>query len=107
MSSDPLSPRGLAAALAVLGLLAVMVQERPNGGAILFAVACLLGFCVLSLFGKRERTVSVMRLERRPVIEEPPVPLAEPPAARSGGPEPVPHKAILATVRQRRESRTR
>ena len=85
MSSDPLSPRGLAAALAVLGLLAVMVQERPNGGAILFAVACLLGFCVLSLFGKRERTVSVMRLERRPVIEEPPVPLAEPPAARQSG----------------------
>lgn len=103
MSSDPLSPRGLAAALALAGLAALMLQPIPDWPSVGFALACIGGFGLLRLFAgpaPRRAPVRPRRVvaEAVPAMEAAALPALPPPS-------PEAHRAILATVRDRRATR--
>lgn len=104
-SPDPLSPRMLAAGLALAGLIVLMAASSPDRSSLGLALACLAGFCILSLFPASRHPAG--ERTRRPLSQ---AQAAVPAAAHEPMKPPMKpladnHKALLATVRERRISR--
>ncbi|MBK3400343.1 MULTISPECIES: hypothetical protein [Methylobacterium] len=126
---DPFSARNLAMVCALVGLVTLLISERPTPGGVLLAWGGLVGWALLRVFGRAPQPVR-KRPRRRPMpvveILEPeewaprrPAPalaLPKPIALPKGmtAPEPVAapevaawktpaHPAVLAGVRRRRE----
>lgn len=123
---DPLSARNLAVACALIGLVTILLSERPTPGGMLLAWGGLAGWALLRLLGGRAAQPARRGLRPRPqrpveVIEVPeweakewaprrPAPtLALPKPIAVDPPEAAPnwttsaHPAVLAGVRRRRE----
>ncbi len=119
---DPLSARSLAVACALIGLVTLLLSERPTPGGVLIAWAGLIGWALLRIMG-RQRAASPVRRKLRP----PPEPIIEVVEVTEWKPQrstpvlalPKPfvrlapegsepwktsaHPAVLASVRRRRE----
>lgn len=122
LAFDPLSARSLAVACALVGLVTLLLSERPTPGGVLLAWAGLVGWALLRVLGRR-RAAPVRRTIRprpEPIIEvvevkdwtprrEAPV-LALPKPFTTVQPEGAEawktsaHPAVLAGVRRRREA---
>ena len=119
---DPLSARSLAVACALVGLVTLLLSERPTPGGVLIAWAGLIGWALLRIMGRRRAPPPVRRTIRpppEPIIEvvevkdwtprrDAPV-LALPKPFTAVSPEGAEawktsaHPAVLAGVRRRRE----
>ncbi len=119
---DPLSARSLAIVCALIGLVTLLLSERPTPGGVLLAWAGLIGWVLLRVFGRRPAQPARRKIRPRPepVIEivevqewaprrpEPVLALPKPilaPQAPEGttGWKTSTHPAVLANVRRRRE----
>jgi hypothetical protein len=118
---DPLSARSLSMACALIGLVTLLLSERPTPGGVILAWAGLIGWVLLRLFGGRpvrparpktrprpEPVVEVVEVSdwapRRPApILALPKPILTPPPEGSAGWQTSAHPAVLAGVRRRRE----
>ncbi|MET7247764.1 hypothetical protein ABZT49_30870 [Methylobacterium sp. EM32] len=121
MAFDPLSARGLAVACALVGLVTLLLSERPTPGGVLLAWAGLAGWALLRVFGRRRAPQPLRRTIRprpEPIIEvvevkdwtprrEAPVlalpkpfTAVSPPGAEAW--KTSAHPAVLAGVRRRR-----
>lgn len=121
LAFDPLSARGLAVACALVGLVTLLLSERPTPGGVLLAWAGLAGWALLRVFGRRRAPQPLRRTIRprpEPIIEvvevkdwtprrEAPVlalpkpfTAVSPPGAEAW--KTSAHPAVLAGVRRRR-----
>ncbi|MCF4129204.1 hypothetical protein [Methylobacterium sp. SyP6R] len=119
---DPLSARSLAMACALIGLVTLLLSERPTPGGVLLAWAGLIGWVLLRVFGRRpaqparrkvrprpEPVIEIVEVQdwapRRPepVLALPKPILAPPPPESTTGWKTDAHPAVLASVRRRRE----
>lgn len=111
-SSDPISLGALGAVLALGGLVTLMLGEGPNPNALAAATACLVGavlaFAVEALLRRRlrwlreaEAAKAAREAGRAPSQPAPAAGAEAIPVAARG----QPHRAVLASVRVRRDGR--
>ncbi|GJD64966.1 hypothetical protein [Methylobacterium frigidaeris] len=118
---DPLSARSLAVACALVGLVTLLLSERPTPGGVLLAWAGLVGWALLRIVGRRaaqpvrrkvrpppEPIIEVVEVkEWTPRRQAPVLALPKPftVAPQEEGPDwkTSAHPVVLAGVRRRRE----